>query len=89
MRTTLTIAEEVAAQIEELRRREGLSLKRAVNSLLREGLRSRQSPPTAKRYRTETRKLRMRPGFDPEKLNQLVDELETEEHVEREATRRS
>lgn len=89
MRTTLTIDDELAAQIDELRRSEGLSLKRVVNYLLREGLRSRQRPPRAKKHRTQARKLRMRPGFDPEKLNQLVDELETEERREREATRNS
>ena len=89
MRTTLTIEEELAAQIEELRRSEGLSLKRVINSLLREGLRSRQRRTRAKRYRTPTRKLGLRPGFDPAKLNQLVDELEAEGHQEREASRRS
>ena len=72
MRTTLTIEEELAAQIEELRRREGLSLKRVINSLLREGLRSHQRPPQAKRYRTRTRKLGLRPGFDPLKLNRVA-----------------
>ena len=34
MRTTLTIDEELAARIEELRRREGLSLNGVINSLL-------------------------------------------------------
>jgi hypothetical protein len=83
MRTTLTIDEDLAAQIEDLRRREGQSLKRVINSLLREGLRSRQQPPEAKKYRSQTRALRMRPGYDPAKLNQLVDELEAEEHRNR------
>ena len=78
MRTTLTIEEELAAQIEELRRREGLSLKRVINSLLREGLRSRQRPVRAKKFCTPTRKLGLRSAFDPAKLNQLVDELEAE-----------
>ena len=89
MRTTLTIDEDIAAQIEELRRREGLSLKRVINSLLRDGLRSRQQPPGAKRYSSQTRKLRLRPGYDPAKLNQLVDELEVDEQRDREAARRS
>ena len=89
MRTTLTIDEDLAAQIEDLRRREGLSLKRVINSLLRDGLRSRQKPPGAKRYSSPTRKLRLRPGYDPAKLNQLVDEMEVEEHRNREAARRS
>ena len=89
MRTTLTIDEDIAAQVEELRRREGLSLKRVINSLLRDGLRSRQRPPAGKRYSSQIRKLGLRPGYDPAKLNQLVDELEVDEHRHREAARRS
>ncbi len=84
MRTTLTIDDDLAAQIQEKRRRHGYSLKRVINSLLREGLQSRQERPQAKKYRTRVRKLGLRPGFDPVKLNQLVDELETEERWERE-----
>jgi hypothetical protein len=89
MRTTLTIDEDLAAQIEDLRRRDGQSLKQVVNSLLREGLRNRQQPPRAKRYRSPTHALRMRPGYDPAKLNQLVDELEVTRHRDRARGRRS
>ena len=80
MRTTLTIDDDIAARIEEHRRRDGLSLKRVINALLREGLNSRQRPPKPRKYSTEARKLGLRPGFDPVKLNQLVDELEIVEH---------
>ena len=73
MRTTLTIDDDVAVQIEERRRREGKSLKQVVNALLREGLRSRPRPAT--RYRVTPHKLGMRAGYDPTRLNQLVDEL--------------
>ena len=84
MRTTLTIDDDLADQIQELRRRHGHSLKRVINSLLREGLHSRQSRPRAKTYRTRIYKLGMRPGFDPVKLNRLVDELEAERWLARE-----
>lgn len=84
MRTTLTIDDDLAAQIQEQRRRHGHSLKRVINTLLREGLQSRQERPRAKKYRTRVHKLGLRPGFDPVKLNQLVDELEIEERRERE-----
>ena len=84
MRTTLTIDDDLAAQIQEQRRRHGHSLKRVINALLREGLQSRQERPRAKKYRTKVHKLGLRPGFDPVKLNQLVDELEIEERRERE-----
>lgn len=85
MRTTLTIDDDLAGHIEERRRREGLSLKQVINTLLREGLRSGRQAPRAKRYRTKPHKLGMRAGFDPARINQLVDELETEAQLEREA----
>jgi len=85
MRTTLTIDDDLAGRIEERRLRDGLSLKQVINTLLREGLRSGRQAPRAKRYRTRPHKLGMRAGFDPARLNQLVDELETEAQLEREA----
>ena len=88
MRTTLTIDDDVAARIEERRRTNGQSLKQVVNQLLREGLRSSERPPAARPYRTKTHKLRLRSGFDAARLNQLVDELETEERVAREVVLR-
>lgn len=84
MRTTLTIDDDLADRIQELRRRHGHSLKQVINDLLREGLHSRQSRPRAKKYRTRVYKLGMRPGFDPVKLNRLVDELEAERWLVRE-----
>jgi len=78
MRTTLTIEEDLAVQLEELRRRKGLSLKKVVNLLLKEGLRTQQAPPKPKRYRTKPRQLGLMPGYDSTKLNQLADELEAE-----------
>ena len=78
MRTTLTIDEDIAVQIEELRRRNGYSLKKAVNQLLREGLRSEARPMKSKRFRTKPTRLGLKPGYDATKLNQLADELEAE-----------
>lgn len=78
MRTTLTIDDDLMAKIEDLRRRDGLSLKEAVNQLLREGIRHRAAGPEPQSYRTPTRWLGLRPGLDPTKLNQLVDELEAD-----------
>ena len=87
MRTTLTIDDDIAVRIEERRRRDGQSLKQVVNALLREGLRSRPQPAT--RYRVTPHKLGMRPGYDPTRLNQLVDELEADVHREGEVQRRT
>ena len=87
MRTTLTIDDDIAALIEE-RRREGEPLRRIINTLLREGLRSGGQASRPKRYRTKPHKLHMRAGFDPVRFNQSVDELETDAYRERELERR-
>lgn len=78
MRTTLTIDDDVAAEIEALRKRQGLSLRQAVDLLLRNGLRTEATKPKARAFRTRAVALGLRPGFDPAKLNQLADELESE-----------
>ena len=88
MRTTLSIDDDIAARIEERRRMTGQSLKQVVNQLLRAGLRSSERLPEARPYRTKTQKLRLCPGFDAVRLNQSVDELETEERAAREAVLR-
>ena len=88
MRTTLTIEEDVAARIEEIRKRDGRSLKQVVNLLLRDGL-HREGRPRAKPYRTRPRKLCLRPGFDAVRLNQLADELEVDGRLEAESRLRS
>ncbi len=62
MRTTLTIDDDLAEQIQEYRRRHGHSLKRVINGLLREGLQSRQRRRKGETYRTRAYKLGMRPG---------------------------
>jgi len=54
MRTTLTIDPDVAVGLERLRKAEKLSLKQAVNDVLRRGLHSRGKPAAAKPYRTRS-----------------------------------
>ena len=81
MRTTLTIDDDLMAQIEDLQRKKGLSFKGAVNHLLRAGIQFQAQPPKAKPHRTKPRKLGLRSGIDPTKLNQLIDDLEADEFV--------
>jgi hypothetical protein len=46
MRTTITLHDDTAAAVDDLRRREGLGLSEAVNRLIRDGLsRSRSTTP--------------------------------------------
>ena len=77
MRTTLTLEDDVAAKLRQEMRRSGRSLKETVNELLREGLAgSRESsrglaPPLLK-----ARDLGLRPGFNLDNVEELLDQLE-------------
>lgn len=54
VRTTLTLDDEVAAQLKKLMARRGVSLKQLVNDALREGLSLLGRPPAARTpYRTK------------------------------------
>ena len=79
MRTTLTIENDLAESIERLRVAEHLSLREAINLLLRAGLQSVQSPPSAVPYTGPSFDMGLQPGIDPNRLNQLADELDVEE----------
>ena len=63
-------------------------MKRVINGLLRKGLRAEAETPPPAPYRSETFDLHFRAGIDPLKLNQLVDELEVDAFVEKEAAHR-
>lgn len=54
MRTTLTLDDDVAVQVERLRRERDASLKDVVNEALRRGLSQMQKrPPKRRRFRTK------------------------------------
>ncbi len=55
MRTTLTIEEDVAVQLEDVRRRERRSLKAVINEALRRGLQEMRSERKAARKPFKTR----------------------------------
>jgi len=54
MRTTLTLDPDVAVQLERVRQRRGVPLKRVVNDALREGLSRLDEPAAPERFRTRT-----------------------------------
>ena len=54
MRTTLTLDDDVAIQIERLRRARDMSLKDLINDALRRGLREMREPPRKRKpFRTQ------------------------------------
>jgi hypothetical protein len=54
VRTTLTLDPDVAIQLERIRKRRGVPLKRVVNDALREGLSRLDEPEPTERFRTRT-----------------------------------
>ena len=70
MRTTLTLADDVAAAVERLRRERSLGMSEAVNELVRAGL-AKQKPPAAP-FRQESHDLGAGIDFD-----NIADTLET------------
>src|SRR5262245_49314157 len=85
MRTTLTIDDDLAAQLREEAARQGLPFRQVLNRTLRLGLRAASGAAPRERFRVEARRLGLRAGVDPAKLNQLADELEDEEIVRKHA----
>ncbi|MCU0726648.1 MAG: ribbon-helix-helix domain-containing protein [Planctomycetes bacterium] len=78
MRTTLTLDDDLAARLRELAQRRGMSFRAVLNDALRRGLTAPEAGARKKRrFRVRTFRSAFRPGVDPLKLNQLVDELET------------
>jgi predicted transcriptional regulator len=77
MRTTITLESDVAAKLKELAHRRRASFKATLNDVLRQGLSSQATVrERSERYVVEPHAGGFRPGVDPGKLNQLVDDLE-------------
>jgi hypothetical protein len=79
MRTTLTLDRDVAERLKQEMRRTGRGLKAIINEALRLGLRGSGRPARAARFTVKARDLGVRPGFDPDRMNQIVDELQVAE----------
>ena len=81
MRTTLTLDDDLAGILQKKARQQGHSFKEVVNGLLRAGIAATGGePPLRQRVKVVARPLGLKPGYDPDKLNQLVDELEAENY---------
>ena len=84
MRTTLTIDDDLATALKALARDSGKTFKAVVNEVMRRGLMTGEKPePDREPFIVESVRCGFLPGVDPLKLNQLVDELEMEEFLER------
>ena len=79
MRTTLTLDDDVARELQRLERGTQRRFKELVNDLLRNGMAcGARAIQSLDRFVVTPKASGFRPGVDPLKLNQLSDELETE-----------
>lgn len=80
MRTTLTLDDEVAAQLRSEMRRTGKSFKEVVNEAVREGLARRAAATKIAPYVVRARALGERPGLDYSNVAELLEVAEGPEH---------
>ena len=83
MRTTVTLDPDVAERLKAWAHRQRLSFKEALNTVIRRGLSAPGSSRPAGRFVVRPHRGGFRPGIDPRKLGQLVDQLEVEEFTRR------
>jgi hypothetical protein len=86
MRTTLTIEPEIADRLKQEAALGKRTFKVIVNDALRRGL-GLEAPRRALPFRVKPHSSGLVPGIDPTRLNQLVDELEAEASVAKQAPR--
>ena len=79
MRTTLTIDSDVEQLLRREMQRTNRSMEAVVNDALRAGLGMQGKPARARRFKVEPHAFGFAPGVDVDGLNQLADEMETEE----------
>lgn len=79
MRTTLTIDDDLLDALKSLAHQEQRPFKDVVNDAIRAGLIGQRVGSTVTAYRADVLHCGLRPGVDPERLNQLVDDLEVDE----------
>ena len=74
MRTTLTLDEDVARQLQQEMRRSGASFKEVVNHFVRLGLMAKQ--PVRKPFVVTPRATGLPPGLSYDNVGQLLEDLE-------------
>ncbi len=80
MRTTLTLEPDVAQKLKRRMSERKLTLKEAVNQALRAGLAVEERKPKVP-FKVRAKPMGLLPGIDPNKMNQLLDDLEVEDFL--------
>ncbi len=76
MRTTLTLDEDVAADVKAEARRSGKPFKAVVNELLRAALHLRRKPRAVPPFTVRARQLGVRSGLDYDRIAELMEHVE-------------
>lgn len=80
MRTTLTLDDDVAAQVERAMRESGKSFKATVNEALRQGLARRGESLAVEPFEVRARELGRVPGLDYSNVGELLEVAEGPAH---------
>jgi hypothetical protein len=83
VRTTLTLDDDVADKLKRLAEQRRVPFRQVVNDLLRRALSGQGPRRRPEPFQVETFTSAFRAGVDPQRLNQLVDELEAQRALER------
>jgi len=80
VRTTFTPAPDIADRIRDLAKKSKRSLNSVLNELVRSALNGEAVKEAARPpYKVDTFNLKLRPGLDPEKMSQILADLDEEE----------
>jgi hypothetical protein len=82
MRTTVTLDPDVVELLQQAMAARRQSFKEVLNAAVRRGLADVDVGPGEQPFRWEPRAMGLRAGFDPARLNGLVDDLEADAVVE-------
>jgi hypothetical protein len=78
VRTTLTLDDDLAEKLKKLSQKRKQPFRRVLNEMLRRGLAGQGPRRGPAPFKVETFTSALRPGLDPLKLNQLIDDLEVD-----------
>jgi hypothetical protein len=76
MRTTVTLASDVAARLKKMAQRSGQSFKATLDEVLRRGLQAQERVARGKRFVVVPHSGGFRPGVDEARLNPILDQLD-------------
>ncbi len=79
MRTTLTLDDSLLLTLKRKAAERNIPFKTLVNQTLQRGLEAMETPlAPGQKYHTQARSLKMKQGYDLDKLGQIADEMEDE-----------